>query len=78
MIIKLWKKEIVPLTNDENEYYERQKVCYVCKKQFNTDDDDYDDDDDDDDDDDNKKYHKVRDHYHYTGKFRRAAHNIVI
>ena len=60
----------MPLTNDENEYYERQKVCYVCKKQFNTDDDD--------DDDDNKQYHKVRDHYHYTGKFRRAAHNIVI
>ena len=37
----------MPLTNDENEYYERQKVCYVCKKQFNTDDDDDDDDDDD-------------------------------
>ena len=23
-----------------------------------------------------KLYHKVRDHCHYTGKFRRAAHNI--
>ena len=23
-----------------------------------------------------KKYHKVRDHCHYTGKFRRAAHGI--
>ena len=49
------KKEMVLLTNDENEYYERQKVCYICKKQFNTDDDD-----------DNKKYHDVRDHYHYS------------
>ena len=29
-----------------------------------------------DDDDDNKKYHKVRDHCHYTGKFRGAAYNI--
>ena len=27
-------------------------------------------------DDDNTKYHKVRDHCHYTGKYRRAAHNI--
>ena len=31
---------------------------------------------DDDDDDDGKRYHKVRDHRHYTGKFREAVHNI--
>ena len=42
---------------------EKQKVCDICKKGFSTDDDD------------NKKDHKVRDHCHYTGKFRRAAHN---
>ena len=52
--------------------YEKQKVCYKCKKEFNTDDDD----DDDDDDNDNKQYHKVGDHFHYTGKFRGAAHSI--
>ena len=23
-----------------------------------------------------KSYHKIRDHYHYTGKYRRAAHDI--
>ena len=23
-----------------------------------------------------KKYYKVRDHYHYTGKYRGTAHNI--
>ena len=27
-------------------------------------------------DDNNKKYYKVRDHCHYTGKYRGAAHNI--
>ena len=40
-----------------------QKVCYICEKGFSTDDD-------------NKKYHKVRDHCHFTGKYRGAAHNI--
>ena len=40
-----------------------QKVCYICKKEFATDDD-------------IKKEHKVRDHCHYTGEFRGAAHNI--
>ena len=38
--------------------YEKQKICHICEKEFNT----------------NKKYRKVRDHCHYTGKFRRAAH----
>ena len=55
---------MIPLTDEENKSYEKQKVCYICIKEFNTDDDD------------NKKYHKVRDHCHYTGKFRGAAHNI--
>ena len=27
-------------------------------------------------DNDNKKYHKYRDHCHYTGKYRGAAHSI--
>ena len=40
-----------------------KKVCYICKKIFSTDDD-------------NKKYHKFRDHCHYTGKYREAAHGI--
>ena len=26
----------------------------------------------------NKKYHKLRDHYHYTGEYRGAVHNIPI
>ena len=56
------KKKMIPLTYRENKSYEKQKVCYICKKGFSTDND--------------KKYHKVRDHCHYTGKFRGAAHSI--
>ena len=59
-IINYEKKEMIPLTNEETESYEKQKVCYICEKEFST----------------NKKYRKVRDHCHYTGKFRGAAHNI--
>ena len=54
---------MIPLTNEETKSYKKQKVCYICKKEFSTDDN-------------NKKYHKVKDHCHYTGKFRGAAHNI--
>ena len=27
-----YEKKMIPLTNEENEYYEMQKVCYICKK----------------------------------------------
>ena len=58
---------MISLTNKEIKSYEKQKVCHICEKEFC--------------DDKNKKseydlYHKVRDHCHYTGKFRGAAHNI--
>ena len=58
------KKEMIPLTDKENKFYEKQKFCYIWKKGFRTDDDD------------NKKYQKVKDHCHYIGKFRGAAHSI--
>ena len=56
-IINYEKKEMIQLTDEETEFYEKQKVCYVCKKEFSTDK--------------NVKnifklYHKVRDHCHYT------------
>ena len=63
-VIKFEKKEVIPLTDEENKSYEKQNVCYICKKEYNTDDDG------------NKKYLKVRDHCHYSGKFRGAAHII--
>ena len=56
------KKEKIPLTDKENKSHEKQKVCYTCKKGLSTDD--------------NKKYQKVKDHCHYTGKFRGAVHSI--
>ena len=31
------KKESVPLRHVENKSYCKQKVCYICKKEFDTD-----------------------------------------
>ena len=60
-IINYEKKDMIPLTKKEEIYHNKQKVCYICKKEFDTSD---------------KKHHKVRDYCHYTGKYRGAAHNI--
>ena len=62
-IINYEKKEMIPLTKKEEKKHNKQEVCYICRKEFNTDDSD-------------KKYHKVRGHCHYTGKYRDAAHDI--
>ena len=59
-IINFEEKEMIALTNKEIKSYEKQKVCHICKKEFC--------------DDKNKK--KVRDHCHYTRKFRGAAHTV--
>ena len=42
------KKKMIPFTTKEEIYYNKQKICYVCKKEFNND----------------KKNYKVRDHCH--------------
>ena len=60
-IINYEKKDMILLTKKEEENYNNQKVCYICKKEFDKSD---------------KKHYKVRDHCHYTGKYRGAAHNI--
>ena len=46
---------------EEKIYHNKQKICYICKKEFSNNE---------------KKNYKVRDHCHYTGKYRGAAHNI--
>ena len=62
-IMNYEKKEMIPLTKEEKDWHNNQKVCYICKKKFKSGDN-------------NKKCHKVRDHWHYTEKYRDAAHNI--
>ena len=60
-IINYEKKKMITLTTEEKVHHNKQKVCYICKKEF---------------DNNNKKQRKVKDHCHYTGKYRGAAHNI--
>ena len=31
---------MIPLTDKDNVSYEKQKVCYICKKEFSTDEND--------------------------------------
>ena len=57
------ENEMIPLTIEENKSYRKQKVCYICKREFSTDDND-------------KKDYKVRDHFHYTGRYIGTGHNI--
>ena len=33
-IINYEKKEMIPLTDEETEFYEKQKVCHICKKRI--------------------------------------------
>ena len=54
-IIDFQKKTMIPLTKEEEDNYNKENTCYICKKDFNND--------------------KVRDHCHFTGKYRGAAHN---
>ena len=58
---------MIPLTDNENKFYEEQKECHIFQKEFHYDKNE------------KKKfklYQKVRDHCHYTQKFRGAAHSI--
>ena len=64
-IINYIKKEMILLTDEENRPYEGQEICHICKKKFCMDehDENY------------KNRRKVKDHCHYTGIFRGAAHS---
>ena len=66
-LINYEQKDMIPLTDDEKVLYDSQKVCFLCEKEFRTDKT-------------NKKQYKrmckVRDHCHFTGKYRGAAHSM--
>ena len=57
---------MIPLIDDDKFKYEESKQCYLCGQYFNT----------------NKQskfymnYKEVRDHCHYTGKYRGDAHSL--
>ena len=36
-IINYKEKEMIPLTDEENKSYEKEKACYICKREFSTD-----------------------------------------
>ena len=56
-IINWKKKDMDPLTDNEEKYYDSQKKCYTCKRWFvfNKENENY------------KTYKKFRDHCHFTG-----------
>ena len=56
---------MISLTKEGNKSYKEQKACHICEGKFCVDKDD-------------ENYinrKKVKDHFHYTGKFRGAAHS---
>ena len=55
---------MAPLTYEENQSYKEQEACHICEEKFciDKDDENY------------KRKRKVKNHCHYTGKFRGAAH----
>ena len=64
-IIDYEEKEMIQLIHEENNFYNEQEVCHICKEKFCTDKN-------------NKNYinkRKLKDHYRYTEKFRGAAHS---
>ena len=66
MIINTPQNSMIPLTDEENRKYERSNKCHICSKKFihDKESEKY------------RKYCKVRDHCHYTGKYRGSAHSI--
>ena len=64
-IISYEEKEMIPLTKEQNKFCKEQEACHICKEKFcmDKDDENY------------KNKRKVKDHCHYAGKFRWAAHS---
>ena len=56
------QKEMIKLTSEEQYRHDNRNLCLICKKPFFEDD--------------KNRYIKVRDHCHYTRKYRGATHRI--
>ena len=63
-IIDFKKKDMIPLTKEENDNYNKENICHICKKESNNDMTEQ-----------SSLEPKVRDHCHFTGKYMGAAHN---
>ena len=59
-LITIEKKPLEKLSNEQQSAHDNAEYCYICKKVFAN----------------SKKHRKVRDHDHYTGKYRGAACNL--
>ena len=64
-IIDFKKKDMIPLTKEEKDNYNKENICHIFKKEFNNDTTES-----------SSLECKVRDHCHFTGKYRGAAHNM--
>ena len=62
-IINFKKKKMKPLTNGQQKSYQNAKICHIWKEKFEGKHAKA------------KKYCKTRDHFHYRGKYRGAAHS---
>ena len=62
LIVDYEKKEMIKLTQEEQYRHDTRKLCFLCKIPFFEDG--------------KNNYIKVKDHCHYTGKYRGAAHKI--
>ena len=63
-IIDFKKKTMIPLTKEEEDNYNKENICYICKKEFNNDMTES-----------SSLECKVRYHCHFTGKYRGAPQN---
>ena len=60
MIANIPPKKMI-IKDKEREQYKKETRCWICKGEFDNDD---------------KNNKKVRDHCHFTGRYRGAAHNL--
>ena len=58
-IIDFKKKDMIPLTKEEKDNYNKENICHICKKEFNNDTAES-----------SSLERKVRNHCHFTGKYR--------